>query len=185
MTKKPKQTNTSHFFSKRSYYDKATIKKSLSALEKGATWDVVCNKYGMSSGTLSKWVHKYGNPESTLKNRASLTLLQRRSIVSSIQQGLMTIEQAKATYGIKGHDTIQKWIRLFKEDNIDICGLKEEALKEQESISEPSSAEVKMLRKELEESQLKVAALNILIDTAQEQLKINIRKKSGAGQSQK
>jgi hypothetical protein len=38
------------------------------------------------------------------------------------------------------------------------------------------------LRKKLADAQLKIAALNTLIDVAEEQLKINIRKKPGAKQ---
>ena len=39
------------------------------------------------------------------------------------------------------------------------------------------------LQKALEEAELKIKALNTLIDVAEEQLKIDIRKKSGARQS--
>jgi transposase len=41
------------------------------------------------------------------------------------------------------------------------------------------------LQKALEEAELKIKALNTLIDVAEEQLKIDIRKKSGAKQSSK
>jgi hypothetical protein len=39
------------------------------------------------------------------------------------------------------------------------------------------------LQKALREAELKIKALNTLIDVAEEQLKIDIRKKSGAKQS--
>ena len=39
------------------------------------------------------------------------------------------------------------------------------------------------LQKALQEAELKIKALNTLIDVAEEQLKISIRKKSGAKQS--
>jgi len=48
------------------------------------------------------------------------------------------------------------------------------------SSSTDQQAEVKALQKALQEAQLKIAALNTLIDVAEEQLKINIRKKPGA-----
>jgi hypothetical protein len=48
-----------------------------------------------------------------------------------------------------------------------------------------TSDEVRALQKALAESELKIAALNTLIDIAEEQLKIDIRKKSGAKQSSK
>ena len=43
--------------------------------------------------------------------------------------------------------------------------------------------EKEALQKALQEAELKIKALNTLIDVAEEQLKIDIRKKSGAKQS--
>ena len=47
------------------------------------------------------------------------------------------------------------------------------------------SPEVRALKKALEEANLKVRALDTLIDIAEQQLKIDIRKKSGAKRSSK
>lgn len=49
----------------------------------------------------------------------------------------------------------------------------------------PQQSEEQALRKALEESNLKILALETMIDIAEEQLKINIRKKSGTKQSPK
>jgi hypothetical protein len=43
--------------------------------------------------------------------------------------------------------------------------------------------EIKRLQEQLAEANLRIAALNTLIDVAEEQLNINIRKKPGAKQS--
>ncbi len=54
------------------------------------------------------------------------------------------------------------------------------------SNDKPAADErIKVLEHALQEAQLKIAALNTLIDVAEEQLKINIRKKPGAKQSPK
>ena len=45
------------------------------------------------------------------------------------------------------------------------------------------SAEIKALRKELEFANMKIKALDTMIDIAEDQLKVDIRKKSGAKQS--
>ena len=47
------------------------------------------------------------------------------------------------------------------------------------------TAQTEALQKALEEAELKIKALNTLIDVAEEQLKIDIRKKSGTKQSSK
>lgn len=185
MTTPTDQKDRSTFYSRRSHYNKATIKKSLSALQKGATWAEVCEKHGMTMATLSKWVHKYGNPELQLRNYSTFTVLQRKSIVNGIERGLMTINEAKLSYGIKGHDTIQKWIRTFKEEKIDISTANPMTMKKAVLSPQKLPTEVETLQKALEDAQLKIAALNTLIDVAEEQLKIKIRKKPGAKQSSK
>lgn len=45
--------------------------------------------------------------------------------------------------------------------------------------------EKEALHRALQEAELKIKALNTLIDVAEDQLKVDIRKKSGAKQSQK
>lgn len=49
--------------------------------------------------------------------------------------------------------------------------------------SSSKDLEKEALQKALQEAELKIKALNTLIDVAEEQLKIEIRKKSGAKQS--
>ncbi len=46
----------------------------------------------------------------------------------------------------------------------------------------PENKAVQPLQKALEDAQLKIEALNTMIDVAEEQLKIDIRKKSGTKQ---
>jgi hypothetical protein len=48
---------------------------------------------------------------------------------------------------------------------------------------EEADPEKQALKKALEEAQLKISALNTLIDVAEDQFKITIRKKPGARQS--
>jgi hypothetical protein len=53
-----------------------------------------------------------------------------------------------------------------------------------EARSEPiSSEDAESLKKALQEAELKIKALNTLIDAAEDQFKISIRKKPGARQS--
>jgi hypothetical protein len=53
------------------------------------------------------------------------------------------------------------------------------------SKKKPSTIEQNGLEQQLAEAQLKIRALETMIDIAEEQLKIDIRKKSGAKQSPK
>jgi hypothetical protein len=55
--------------------------------------------------------------------------------------------------------------------------------KQAHPLSPKEDPEKKALQKALEEAQLKIKALNTLIDVAEDQFKIPIRKKPGAKQS--
>jgi transposase-like protein len=89
-------------------------------------------------------------------------------------------------YGIKTEKTIKAWREQFEQENDELAFLNDREMKKKklsQGSSTDSNQEIKALQKALEEAQLKVAALNTLIDVAEEQLKINIRKKPGAKQS--
>ena len=57
--------------------------------------------------------------------------------------------------------------------------------KNQQTPETSESLELQALKKALAEANLKIRALDTMIDIAEDQLKIDIRKKSGARQSSK
>jgi hypothetical protein len=72
----------------------------------------------------------------------------------------------------------------FEKENAELSDSKPiEVAKKTAETSE--DLELKALKKALEEANLKIRALDTMIDIAEEQLKIDIRKKSGARQSSK
>ena len=75
-------------------------------------------------------------------------------------------------------------MREFKEENDDLSLTKAEEVAKK-TVDPSDNAELKALKKALEEANLKIRALDTMIDIAEEQLKIDIRKKSGARQSSK
>jgi transposase-like protein len=96
------------------------------------------------------------------------------------------MREAQLKYGIKSAVTIQRWIKELEQENTDLVASNEVWMKKIKSTKKDatqSNTDIKALQAALEDAQLKVAALNTLIDVAEEQLKINIRKKPGAKQS--
>lgn len=107
-------------------------------------------------------------------------------------------------YGIKGHSTLLKWIRRYTKDGQIVPETPEEAyerkMKEErkrlrEQTKEPrekkirpseseiaKDKEIMRLRIELERERTLNLALNRMIDIAESELNIPIRKKSGAKQ---
>jgi transposase len=91
-----------------------------------------------------------------------------------------------SVYHVKSPRTIKRWITLENEENNDLAVDKPSYLNKNRSVKEDpesESAVVRSLQKQLADAQLKIAALNTLIDVAEEHLKIDIRKKPGAKQS--
>ncbi|MEZ2446471.1 hypothetical protein AB6805_32420, partial [Chitinophaga sp. RCC_12] len=116
------------------------------------------------------------------KNR-SFTAQQKRSILQHIEQGRMTVRQAMSAYNITGSGTIHRWQQQFQQENMALIATNPIIMEQlPTNPSDPKSVE---LEKALAEAKLKIAALEIMIDLAEQQFKIKIRKKSGAKQSPK
>jgi transposase len=94
--------------------------------------------------------------------------------------------EVKAKYGLRSNKSIPDWMRKF--------GLKtptqsqnelQNVMKEQiqkTALERDLELKVKKLEQELEHERLRTLALNKMIDIAERDLKIKIRKKSGAKQ---
>ena len=167
---------------RQSRYDKRLILKIVKQVEEGMPRKEANRIYGLGKSTLGDWLKNYGSLKyrEHIKRKA-YTNLQKRTIVSALEQGRMSLKEAQVAYQIKHAKTIRDWLRQYKSEGVDICM----------AIAEPMGKKKKTdvilqtaaLQKALAEAELKIKALNTLIDVAEEQLKISIRKKSGAKQS--
>ena len=109
--------------------------------------------------------------------------------MAMIQEYLTTnisMNQMSKKYHI-GHSTIPKWMRIFgipmPEAALPNSSMVQKELKEEKSVTvESLEAQLRELQSELDREKLKNLALNTMIDVAEEELRINIRKKAGAKQ---
>jgi transposase len=164
--------------SKQERYDKRLILKIVKEVEAGLPRKEAKHIYKLGKSSLDIWMKRYGSEHyhQNLKRR-SYTKLQKRTIVTAIEQGRMTIKEAQTAYNIKTEKTIRDWLLRFKEEKVDLC------VEIQPQMAKQKSPDKQALEKALQEAELKIKALNTLIDVAEDQLKIDIRKKSGAKQS--
>jgi transposase-like protein len=167
---------------KQSRYDKRLILKIVKEVENGLPRREANRIYGLGKSSLDGWIRDYGSVEyrENIKRR-SYTNLQKRTIVTAIEQGRLSIKEAKTAYNIKSEKIIRTWIAQYKSEKVELCIDNTSAM----AKDKPSSKDIEKeaLQKALQEAELKIKALNTLIDVAEEQLKIDIRKKSGAKQS--
>lgn len=98
----------------------------------------------------------------------------------------ITQKELLIKYNLGGKQNINNWIRKFglsSSTKVQIYKKRTMTDKIDKYIYDRSSELIiKKLEKELEHERLKNLALNTVIDIAEEDLKINIRKKSGAKQ---
>lgn len=164
-------------------YELPVILEVVSKVESGHCRKRLCREYGMASVTLDSWLRRYGSESYHANKKKAFTNESRRSIVRAILQGRITITEAQKQYGIKSRYTLQKWLRTFSQANEAVIASGPIEMKNKKKSTE--TEEIKALKKALADSQLKIAALETMMDIAERELKIEIRKKSGAKQSPK
>lgn len=177
-------TETEFVYSERSNkqqrFDKRLIEHIVQLAEQGVPRRDLIGQYGMANCTLSDWIRRYSSKVPKYK---SYTPAEKRSVVRAIASG-MSVKQALITFNISYPSVIRRWLKDFKEENAELSISKPiEVAKKTADTSEDLA--LKVLKKALEEANLKIRALDTMIDIAEEQLKIDIRKKSGARQSPK
>ena len=161
-------------------FDKRLIGHIVQLVEQGVPRRDLIQQYGMASCTLGDWIRRYSSKVSKHKTYAQA---EKRSVVRAIASG-MSIKHAQTTFNISYPSIIRRWLKDFKEENAELSVSKPtDVTKKIPDTSE--DLELKALKKALEEANLKIRALDTMIDIAEEQLKIDIRKKSGARQSSK
>lgn len=167
--------------SRRSNYSAAFKKEIVKSIENGLSRKEVRDMYDIRPTTLMDWITLYRSDASSLRTRRIFKPSEKRSILRAYESG-MSIGKINSTFDLK-HGTVRNWIKKIEAEKCDIS-IQDWSVEMKKGTKQDDEDIIK-LKKALEESQLKVKALETLIDVAEEQLKIDIRKKSGAKQSSK
>ena len=105
----------------------------------------------------------------------------KRKVVREIESGSLTREGARRRYGIGGGTTVDAWCRKY--GRFERLGAKVIVNTAKERDETKGLRErVRQLEKALADEKLKTMALETLIDVAERELKVPIRKKPGAKQ---
>lgn len=116
------------------------------------------------------------------RTQQDYTLAFKLQVVAQVERGELSYKQAQRRYGIQGRSTVLVWLR--KHGNLDWNNPRV-------YMSEPSpeqrikqlEQELLQTQKQLREVELKAKLLDTLIEVAEGQLGIEIRKKSSPKQS--
>ncbi|TCC86330.1 hypothetical protein EZ428_23925 [Pedobacter frigiditerrae] len=109
----------------------------------------------------------------------------KRSILDQVLSGSITKEEARRRYGIKSKSGVLYWLRNYEKYGTCSLNLLNHPMPlnpEEPTPPEPSAEELKFRIKELErqlsDEQLRSNAYSLMIDIAERELKVPIRKKS-------
>ena len=164
------------------FYDRRLIQEIVQAVEDGVPRFELCQRYGCSKATLVRWVSKYGSEACLELKRKVYKPSEKRSVLGAVASG-MSVKEARISFGIANNAIIYAWMKEEKKENDDLSLVNSAAMVK--DVKNTDSEEVRALKKALAFEQLKNKALNTLIDIAEEQFKVDIRKKDGARQSPK
>lgn len=112
-----------------------------------------------------------------------LTKSEKESIITEKLTSGISYRELSEKYGVS-FQTIHQWVQNYQGIMRSRTRKRAEKRKKKEKSSPPASekllSEVELLKEELRKSRLLNEVLNEVINTAEEELKISIRKKSGA-----
>ncbi len=164
-------------------YDRRFILEVIKEIEEGLPLQAACTKYNLNKASVRRWLSDPGFRHVRTKRR-NFSVEDKRSMVRAIKREGLNYKEAAIAYQISVK-AIQNWEKEFAAQNAELGTFNQKTLnkKKTEQSASTDSHQVQQLRQQLTEAQLKIAALNTLIDVAEQQLKIDIRKKHGARQS--
>lgn len=114
-----------------------------------------------------------------MEDQKTFSKVEKRWVVRELQSGRMTMGEAKELFSHRSKDAeglVRSWMKEYRPD----IPLTLPVMTEKERAKlEAAHQRMKELEKQLEDAQMKNIALETMIDIAEEQLKISIRKKSG------
>jgi transposase-like protein len=162
-------------------YDKRLIIQVVKEIEEGLPRQEAIAKYSLGKSTLDGWLLKYGSDNYHKNKRKSYSPIFKRQVIAAIKNKQMSFQEAMTTFKIGNIRTIRNWVDRSNKEIADICIL-DHSIMANKIVKNPEPS-LEELKAALKLAELKIEALNTLIDIADDQFKINIRKKSGAKQS--
>lgn len=113
------------------------------------------------------------------RTQRDYTLGFKLAVVAEVEQGDLTYKQAQKKYGIQGRSTVLVWLRKHGRLTWDfnpgaMSQTPNQRIKELE-------AQLALAQRQLKEAELKARLLDTIIDVAEGQMGIQIRKKPVAG----
>lgn len=112
----------------------------------------------------------------------------RSAVCHEVLSGKLSYAEARRVYAIKGRGTIRFWVEQYQQDcNLPSMTTEDNPIDNAAANMQPANNEAlqkktKELEEALKRAQLKITVLETMIDIAESELNIDIRKKPGTKQ---
>lgn len=106
-------------------------------------------------------------------------------VVSEVENGRLSLAEANRKYNIAGHNTISIWCRKYGKCTKSQTNMKGTIMAREDHEILRLHNEIKVLKANLEDAHMKNVVLETMVDIAEKELEIPIRKKYGAKQLEK
>lgn len=100
----------------------------------------------------------------------------KQKVVKEIEEEGLTIQQASRRYGIKGGETIHKWIKKFGRYHLLNTVIRVETMDERDRIKQLEE-EIKKLKVALADSMMAQRCLEVVIEEGDKQYNMGLKKK--------
>lgn len=116
-----------------------------------------------------------------IRNQFRYSISFKQQVISEVESG-DSIEAVRRRYGIKGGETIQKWLRKFGKNHLLNRIVRIETMNEKDRVKQ-LEAEIKKLKLALADSLLAQRSLEVVIDEANKEYKTDLKKNFGESAS--
>jgi transposase len=157
-------------------FDKNFILMVLKEFRDGIPRKNICLKYGMCRQTLNDWLNKYDSEQYRRTKKKCFPMQKRTEIVRLVLEGKLSKAEASSIYQVQ-RKTLNKWIVDYNRRDKELIEPNPQIM-----VSPIEDLSFEQLSQQLAEARLKITALETMIDIAETQFKIPIRKKRGAKQ---
>ena len=139
---------------------------------------LVCARHGISTRTIQNWMKLYGSSSYHQNRKKKRSLSERDGIAREIVWGHISVEDAMLKYKLEYRDTVTLWVRSYKRRQQELLApLLMGSLPGEIGTpsADGSTADLKL-------AELKIRALETMLDIASKEFQVDIRKKFGAKQ---
>jgi len=159
----------------RNIYPPDQIEKIVEELEsENIAFSEALIKYEISHFTLKRWIKTYGKLGSFPSAFKRISALEKRQILNEIDTGKLSVVEALKRYKVN-EITLYYWRKQYS--NEIACKKKTGNMENQEKTEGQRKED-----RQIEDLKLKIAALETMIDVAEREFNIPIRKKHGSKQ---